>query len=95
MNKEEDPNIIELLKQALLFYSNESNYYTPSEGKSLVIMDNGHQAKFALQKVDEFNELIDNINNDYDNLTNNIKTEESPDNILKIIDDLKNVENGD
>ena len=95
MNKEEDQNLIELLKQALLFYSNDANYFTPSEGKSLVIMDNGSQARFALQKVDELTEALDKINKDYDSyITNTIKSEENPENILKIIEDIKNVKNG-
>lgn len=92
MNKEEDQNLIELLKQALLFYSNDSNYYTPSEGKSLIIMDNGSQARFALKKVEEFSNLIDGVKDDYDNyITNAIQSEESPENVLKIIKDLKDV----
>lgn len=96
MNKEEDQNLIELLKQALLFYSNDSNYYTPSQGKSLIIMDNGSQARFALQKIDELTETFDNINKDYDSyITNAIKSEDSPENVLKIIEDLKDIGNGD
>lgn len=96
MNKEEDQNLIALLKEALLFYSNDSNYYTPSESKSLIIMDNGSQARFALQKADELTETFDKINKDYDSyITNTIKSEENPENVLKIIEDLKNVRNGD
>lgn len=97
MNNEEDQNIIDLLKQALLFYSNEKNYNSTKDNISLIAIDRGHQARFAFKKINELTEALDNINNDYDNnyITNAVKFEQSPENLLKIIEDLKNIGNGD
>lgn len=55
---EELLNKIALLKEALKFYGNEQNYSNGS-----ITLDNGHQAKFALQQitaVDKYNQdMID------------------------------------
>lgn len=96
MNKEGDQNLIALLKEALKFYANKKNYLFYKDKDAPVVIDEGSQARFALQKVEEFSDLINNINNDYDKyITDAIKSEESPENVLKIIEDLKNVGNGD
>ncbi len=96
MNNDEDQNLIELLKQALYFYANEDNYNGTENNISLVAIDRGHQARFALQKVRELTDALDKIGKDYDKYVNGIvENEGSAENILKIIEDMKNVANED
>lgn len=96
MNKEENPNFIELLKQALLFYADKENYLFYKDKDAPIVIDEGHQARFALQQVKELTETFDKIDEDYDKYVNNIiETEESPENVLKIIEDLKKIGNED
>jgi hypothetical protein len=61
---EEMLNTIEFLKKTLEFYANEKNYkYNPNQINSVsaVHMDEGHQARFALEqttKITEYNEFL-------------------------------------
>lgn len=100
MNKEDDQNIIALLKIALEFYADVDVYVvkpkTNSKAISMVGIDEGSQARFALKKLDEFEKSVDKIYEDYDNImTNAIKSEESQENVFKIMEDLKNIKDGD
>ena len=52
MNSE---NLIETLKQALLFYSKNENYEKNLfHEKGLIYSDHGEQARFALKVIDEY-----------------------------------------
>jgi len=89
---EDYKSLVELLRQALLFYANEGNY----GGKSLIEVDNGSQAKFALAKIKEFTEVSETLEADYmKNMNEAIEGGESPENMLKIIEGFKNIANGD
>jgi len=95
MNNEEDVNLIALLKEALKFYANKENYLFYKNKDAPVAIDEGHQARFALEKVIEFDKLLDKVNEEYDKYVNGIiEKEESPENMLKIIEDLKRVSDG-
>ena len=92
MNNEEDVNLIALLKEALKFYANKENYLFYKDKDAPVAIDEGHQARFALEKVIEFDKLLDKANEEYDKYVNGIiEKEESPENMLKIIEDLKRI----
>lgn len=90
INIEQYQNLVELLKQALLFYGNKDNYIVNqpinTELTSMVELDDGFQARFALSKIiennDEFN--ISMIND----IKNKVKIE-SPNQILNMIEKYK------
>lgn len=98
MKENEDPNLIELLKQALLFYANEENYVVDVKPKSvsMIEIDNGSQAKFALAKITEFTENNEKLEADYmKNMNEAIDSGDSPENVLKIIEGFKNIAKND
>lgn len=72
---EERENLIELLKQALKFYANQENYKGNTSvsvcggaSVSLVEIDEGSQARFALEKARQLAEQNQKIQDDYDKL---------------------------
>ena len=96
MENKENPNLIELLRQALLFYADERNYEqnknAGGELTSLIEVDNGSQARFALSKIREFNEASEKLEADYmKNMHEAIEGQDSPENVLKIIEGFKNI----
>ena len=100
MENQENPNLIELLRQALLFYADERNYENNQqagyEQLSLIEADNGSQARFALTKIREFNEATEKLEADYMKSMNEaIEKGESPENVMKIIEGFKNIAKGD
>ena len=89
---EEYENLVELLKQVLAYYADDNTYTifnTGNETKSNSIMiDKGFQAKFALQKIKELEEIYDKIDLDYlKSIENHEITSET---ILKTIKNIKN-----
>jgi len=96
MKENEDPNLIELLRQALLFYADENNYSGTKGNAALIGLDKGSQARFALTKIREFTETNEKLEADYmKNMNEAIKADESPENILKIIEGFKNIAKND
>lgn len=73
---EERDNLIGLLQEALKFYANQENYKGNRNtsacysgvSASLVEMDEGTQARFALEKAKQLTEQNQKIQNDYDKL---------------------------
>jgi len=94
---EDYKNLVELLKQALLFYANDENYASPKGGGfTMMTIDGGSQARFALTKITEFTESGEKLEADYmKNMHEAIQGEESPENILKIIEGFKNIAKND
>ena len=90
-------NIVELLKQALNFYANEENYKVNVKPKSvsMIEIDEGSQARFALTKANEFNETIKNLEADYLKNMGDTIDDDSTEKLLKIIESYKNMVNGD
>jgi DNA-directed RNA polymerase subunit L len=97
---EEYKNVVELLKQALKFYAEMGNYDAkhPINGTlfSPIEMDNGAQARFALNKLEELEKLSQNWEDEFmKNVTNAIENNEPVDNVLKMIEDFKNLTSED
>ena len=95
----ENENLIELLRQALLFYANKENYDDKKdegyEQPSLIEIDEGSQARFALAKIREFSETNEKLEADYmKNMNEAIEKGESPENVLKIIEGFKKIADG-
>jgi len=94
-NPEQYENLIALLKEALKFYADEKNYrkFMDNELFPPIEIDNGHQARFALKQINELNEINKEIESDYNKIINNVRKEDSTENVIKIIDKLKNIGN--
>lgn len=73
---EERDNLIAMLKEALKFYANMDNYAgtQPLNGEiySMIDIDSGSQARFALEKVEALNRMNQKMQEDYDKLTNGL-----------------------
>jgi hypothetical protein len=69
-NNETYTNTIELLKQALKFYAEPSNYITNRSKDdmifSLIEMDSGAQARFTLNTIKELNNLNQQMQDEFD-----------------------------
>lgn len=99
-NENNNENLIELLKQALLFYGNSDNYNKVSNNNdklfSYIEMDGGNQARFALKLIHEleiknksneelYETYVELMKNDID-INNNIEK-----NFENIIFNLKDI----
>jgi hypothetical protein len=100
MNNIQDyENLIELLKQALLFYANENNYektkFSELKGNiSAIDMDEyGSQARFALNKIKETREINEKLLNDYEAEVNAIQNN-GEEEILNALETLNKMNNG-
>lgn len=74
---EERDNLISMLKEALKFYADNNNYFTSQEvskqpAPSMIQLDGGSQAKFALEKVEALDRMNQKMQEDYDKLTNGL-----------------------
>lgn len=85
-------NIIELLKQALLFYADKENYLFYKDKDALIALDEGSQARFALKQIEELDEINEKIKSDYNDLINDVQEEESPENIMDLINKIKDID---
>jgi len=95
-NIEEYQNLVGLLKNALKFYANEDNYLFYNNKDAPVALDNGSQARFALKKIEEASEASDKMEADYvKNLTEAIENNNNTEDMLKIIEEFKNLGNAD
>jgi DNA-directed RNA polymerase subunit L len=97
---EEYKNVVELLKQALKFYAETGNYDAKHPVNSVLFsqieMDNGAQARFALDKLEELEKLSQNLEDEFvKNVTKAIDSNEPIDNVLKMIEDFKNLTSED
>lgn len=96
MNDEQYENLIELLKQALLFYADKENYLFYKKKDAPIALDEGSQARFALEKINEIMESNDKMKAIYmEDMRDAFENNENPENILKIIEQFKNIANGD
>lgn len=85
-------NIIELLKQALLFYADKGNYLFYKDKDALIALDEGSQARFALKQIEGLDEINEKIKSDYNDLINDVQEEESPENIMNLINKIKDID---
>ena len=97
-NTEENQNALELLKQALKFYADSNNYkQTQSVANnyelfSMIEMDGGSQARFALEQLEKIRKINESAEEEFvKNLSGAIEANEPMENLEKIINDFKNL----
>jgi len=97
---EEYQNVVELLKKALEFYANKNNYidcqHIHYELFSLIEMDAGNQARFALDKIQELENLNKVMEENFmkeitDKVNNVIDDEDNA--VIKSIKEIKDINN--
>jgi len=65
-NINDSQNIVNLLKEALKFYADKNNYFSATDKPSNIYLDEyGSQARFALNKATELEELIKKSEDEY------------------------------
>jgi hypothetical protein len=83
-------NQIALMEQALLFYGNEINYEPDSD---LIDKDRGSQARFALEQLKKIKDINEEMGEDYIKLLQNEADKtQTPENIMKLINEIKNID---
>lgn len=53
--------LLYFLEEALRFYANEENYVNDPLFSAKVILDNGHQARFALKQIEVINKANEDM----------------------------------
>ena len=96
MNVIELQNAIELLKQALYFYADEKNYEQKHNVNqqlfSMIEMDSGSQARFALEKIESFEKMSKTMEEEFvKELSESIEKNEDVNKVLGIIEDYKKI----
>lgn len=85
--------IISLYEQALIFYGDEKNYVRDhkKDGNvaSLIEIDRGHQASFAIKTAKELIAQLDSLKNIYNKDTTDFVEEQDDVSFLKKIEELK------
>lgn len=98
---EERDNLIELLKQALKFYANSENYKGNKNASvcaggwsvSLIEMDEGSQARFAIESANQLAEANWKMEKDYNNSINELLDTDVDDmDIVNLIKTFKQLE---
>lgn len=65
INIEQYENLVALLKKALEFYANSSTYHSGMGTITSIGLDEyGYQARFALKKIEELNEINEKLEQD-------------------------------
>ena len=89
-------NLISLLEQALKFYANDENYVQKvavnNELCSYIELDNGQQAKYALDQIKNFDVRYDVDDELFDEFKKNVDTLGEMD-TKKIIETIKKLKN--
>lgn len=95
MNPEQYENLIALLKQALDFYGDKENYLFYKDKDAPIALDEGSQARFALEKIKEMTEATDKLESEFvKEIIDGMKDDDSPENIMKIIETYKKIGSG-
>lgn len=92
MNNEQYENLIELLKQALKFYADKKNYLFYKDKNAPIALDEGSQARFALQKAQEILDADKKLQEDWVIDENISAIENNPIDFSSMIKTLKNIE---
>ena len=97
MNKEQYENLISLMKEALKFYANKETYLFYKDKDAPIIIDEGSQARFVLQKVQETLDADKKLQEDYNRVISETISaiENNPINLGSMITTLKNIEDED
>jgi len=90
-------NQIELMKQALRFYADKENWLFYKNKDAPAALDEGAQARFALEQLDKIDGINEELSEDYIKLVENeISKTNTPEGIKKLINEIKKIdENGD
>ncbi len=90
---EEKDNLIALLQEALKFYADKNNYVPTNTKNSLddrylthIEVDEGFQARFAIEKVNELAKINQKLQDDYDEIVMDSESIESSDGETNPID---------
>jgi len=87
---EEYLNLIELLKQALMFYGDKENYLFYKNKDAPIALDEGSQAKFALEKIALFQDDRDEQEKEFvKNMISAIEADVNPEIIMGLISTYK------
>lgn len=87
---QEYKNLILLLEQALKFYNDENNYKKNNNNQSLIDLDKGEQAKFALNNIKDFHKKYDGVNYLYE-LSNTVYNSNKDVELEKMINIIKEI----
>lgn len=95
-NITEYQNLVELLKKTLEFYADDSNWTSimpiNDEIISLIEQDGGAQARFALEKIENFNKTqIDDIEGYIKNIEETLEDNDDVDDLYKTLNELKRI----
>lgn len=95
-------SIIKLFESVLKFYAEKDNYKLENydQQKSLILNDEGHQARFALKQLKKISEYEVSLENEINKLSNEIKKEEekmgisggkdfSPEKLKEMLNEIK------
>jgi hypothetical protein len=93
-NIDEFQNQISLMKEALAFYADESNYaenqFTGTEGVSMIEVDEGSQARFALETLEKVEQVNKQMEEDYlDTIKQKLEDQQPPENVVNLIKAIK------
>ena len=95
MKPEQYENIIALLKEALKFYADKENYLFYDKKDAPIALDEGSQARFALGKIKEITEASDKMETEFvKGMIDAIENDDSPENVMKIIETYKKIGSG-
>lgn len=90
-NIDELQNQLALMKQALLFYGDIENYKFYEHKDAPVAVDEGAQARFALEQLEKIKTINDEMGEEYiKSLQNKVDRDTAPENIVKLIKEIKN-----
>lgn len=84
INNEQYENLIILLKIALEFYADKETYLFFKDKDAPITLDEGSQARFALSKIEEIDGLNQDIENDYQNMSDGVINEADSDFLKKV-----------
>jgi hypothetical protein len=97
-NIEDYQNLVIVLKKVLEFYANKENYEVNVPQNNVLYayieMDKGAQAKFALEKIQEFEKNGKRMEDEFiKNLTTAIQNNEEMPKMLQMIEDFRKINN--
>ena len=82
--------IIGILKEALKFYADSNIYYPDNNYKTKIFLDNGEQARYALDLVNKLNEDANKLVDEYEDYIKNTDFSNSTD-VMKKLKDALNI----
>ncbi len=84
------------MKQALLFYAKKDNYLFFKNKDAPIALDEGTQAKYALEQLKIVEAANQEINEEYTKyLSEKTDKTETPEGILNLIKEIKEADDGD